>query len=134
MDADAFNLASTVNAWLAKRLPKALERIGAETTADIKARLGSPCPAYHGVSGGKHSPPGHEPYMEEGLLIEGISYVVRPDYVMIISKRADANPKVPEWLEFGTPGGRQAARPYMRPAKNRGMRTVPAILRQELGG
>ncbi len=138
MDAADLNIPRLVNAWLAKRLPRALERIGEETTADIKTRLGLPCPAFNGVPAGKHSPPGHEPYMETGALQAGIGYHANESTtspaVTIFSTRSmgGESPNVPFWLEFGT--SKMAARPFMRPAKNRGMRTVPFILKQELGG
>ena len=51
--------------------------------------------------------------------------------VTISSTRLGDNPEVPKFLEWGT--SKMAPRPYMRPAKNRGSRTVPTILKSELG-
>ena len=129
------DIKGSVMRWLMPKLPGVLDRIGRETVEDIKARLGTPCPAYHGGGGG-HSPPGHEPYMETGALVWGMKYQVElgdNPSVAIISTRplGGDSPNVPFWLEYGTK--KMAARPYMRPARNRGEDRVPRTLRMELG-
>ena len=126
-------LSRILNGWLMPRLGRALDMIGQATTAKIKDELRNPCPVFFG-QGGEHSPPGEPPFKETGALQEGIRYYVSPDHsVTIMSTRQHGadTARVPEYLEYGTP--RMAARPFMRPAKNRGFRIVPQILRLELG-
>jgi len=132
---DDDDIKGSVMRWLMPKLPGILDAIGRETVADIKARLSTPCPAYHGE--GKHSPPGQEPYMESGALVHGMKYQVEMSdtpSVAIISTRTweGDNPNVPFFLEYGTK--RMAPRPYMRPARNRGEDRVPRMIRQGLGG
>ena len=132
---DDDDIKGSVMRWLMPKLPGILDTIGRETVADIKARLSTPCPAYHGGSGG-HSPPGHEPYMETGALMVGVHYQVEwsdTPAVAIISTRplGGDNPNVPSMLEYGT--SKMAPRPYMRPARNRGEDRVPRWIRTGLG-
>jgi|GEM_PF-2750215 len=67
------------------------------------------------------SKPGEPPHKRTGNLQAGItneqSESVESIDTKIVARRAEGNPKVPGWLEFGTK--KMAARPFMRPAKNR---------------
>lgn len=70
-------------------------------------------------SGKEHqaSAPGEAPAIDYGLLVNSLQWEMESELTAVIY----TNQKQAAWLEFGTPSGRMAARPFMTPAaeKNR---------------
>lgn len=106
--------------WLERQMPGFMESIGIRATGEITQELDTMYPPA--------SKPGESPHKRTGSLQAGVSHVESNDgdeyATTITSRRAEGNPMVPTFLEFGTK--KMAARPYMRPVRNHGERIVNA--------
>lgn len=97
------------NKFMESRLPRAMEALGIQSAASISVSLDTAYPPA--------SLPGEAPHKRTGNLRAGVDYRTFSDgndfYCVVSSSRAQGDPDVPVFLEFGT--WKMEARPYMRP-------------------
>lgn len=125
---------AAVRAALTPGLARGLEAIGQREVAAIKKALNIPVVygdvqvtfktragkeiSFNAKGLTKRSSPGEPPRKETGNLQAGVSHVVETGdqgpQLAITSERAEGNPAVPDYLEYGTT--KMEARPYMTPA------------------
>lgn len=117
-------ISDSVNKWYDRRMPLAIEAVGIACAADVAISISEPFPPA--------SAPVSPPHKRTGNLEAGVSHSESRDggdYVTTIkSARAEGNPSVPLFLEFGT--SKMAERPYMGPAKLRAESRIPRIIRR----
>lgn len=113
------NIYDAINRMLRPKL----EAAGRDEVEAIKADISTPCPVYHGGTGG-HSPDHGPPYLETGKLQASIAYRIVPgetplDELEFRAQRTNSSgdPKVAIYLEKGT--RRMADRPFMSRAMAR---------------
>jgi hypothetical protein len=91
---------------------EAMENRANETVEEIKESISEPYPPASTV--------GNPPHMRTGNLRDGVQQITYEtnDAVTsnVASSRAEGNPAVPLWMEFGTFRDPAAPRPYMSPA------------------
>lgn len=106
--------------FLDDRLPRAMEALGIKAAAMVSTSIDEPYPPA--------SSQGNPPHRRTGNLRAGVDHIDGPDSTTIKSSRAEGNPLVPKFLEFGT--SRMAARPYMRPVQNQGDALVSETMKR----
>lgn len=110
--------------WMDRRLPKAMNALGIRAAGMVSASIDTPYPPA--------SSPGESPHKRTGNLQAGVAHVDGPDSTVIVSNRAEGDPLVPAYLEFGT--HKMAARPYMRPVMNKGPELVAETMKRSFDG
>lgn len=120
------DIANAANAFLERRLPRAMEALGIRAAGLITQELDTPFPPA--------SKPGESPHKRTGNLQAGVSHAESregDEYVTrLTSARAEGSPDVPIFLEKGT--YKMAPRPYMVPVMLKGDQLVPETMRQSL--
>lgn len=75
------------------------------------------------------SAPGEPPAIDTGALAQSISaYVDGADELLVTTVQAGT--EYAEWLEYGTPGGKMAPRPFMGPMNDNAEKQINRILGQ----
>ena len=103
-------IADPAFAWFMRKLPSAMEALGIRAAGTASKLIDTPYPPA--------SRPGNPPHRRTGNLEAGIEHTESADgtEMVLSSKRAEGDPRVPMFLEFGT--SKMAARPYMRVVAN----------------
>ena len=112
--------------FLARFEDELLTQLAEETRDHAKTSMGAPGP-------GPHSLPGDPPRRQTSDLYNNVTAVVGSHESATESTRPSGAEEVPEWLEYGTPGGKVAPRPYMRPAYERTLAEVDRIVTDAKG-
>ena len=124
-------LAENIITAMLPHLQKAASTIGDETVTDIKGELGKR--QYPPLSGPPEVGP---PARRKGHLQDGVGHTQETLSTSVVetihSTRPQGNSMVPEWMERGTPDGRVARRPYMKPARDRLAETISVRLAELL--
>jgi hypothetical protein len=119
-------VSTIAGAWLARKLPPAMEALGIRAAAEVANSIDEPYPPA--------SSPGNPPHRRTGNLRAGVEHTEDSSgtETTISSARAQGDPRVPVYLEFGT--HKMAARPYMRPVMNNGAELVAETMQRAFDG
>lgn len=110
--------------WFTGKLPAAMEALGIRAAAEVSNSIDTPYPPA--------SSPNNPPHKRTGNLQAGVEHTEGDAETTISSARAEGNPNVPRFLEFGT--AKMAARPYMRPVMLHGDELVSAAMKRTFDG
>lgn len=112
--------------FLARFEDKLLTNMAEETRDSAKASMGNPGP-------NPPSNPGSAPNRQTSDLYNHIEAAkTGPHTAETTSTRPSGSSEVPGWLEYGTPGGRMKARPYMLPASEKTRVNLERIVRKSV--